>query len=96
MMTLDMDGPVMIENGSLDTIVRVIQSSPTPSFLSAVASLLGVFTTRLTGIADQVKALAEEVTQDEGGSRRFAGISYIAGEPWHPCRCGDTGPTRGL
>ena len=44
----------------LDPIIRVIQSSLTPIFLlTAVAGLLGVFTTRLARISDQVKALAD-------------------------------------
>ncbi len=45
---------------SIDAIVRVIQSSLTPIFLlTAIASLLGVFNTRLARISDQVKTLAE-------------------------------------
>ena len=45
---------------SLDAIVRVIQSSLTPIFLlTAIASLLGVFNTRLARISDQVKTLAD-------------------------------------
>ena len=44
----------------VEAIVRVIQSSLTPIFLlTAIASLLGVFNTRLARISDQVKALAE-------------------------------------
>lgn len=40
----------------LDSIVRVIQSSLTSIFLlTAVANLLGVFTTRLARISDQVR-----------------------------------------
>lgn len=50
---------------SLDSIVRVIQSSLTPIFLlTAVASLLSVFTTRLARISDQVHTLAEAKTED--------------------------------
>ncbi len=49
-----------LDTTSLESIVRVIQSSLTPVFLlTAVASLLGVFTTRLARISDQVKVLAE-------------------------------------
>ncbi len=45
---------------SLDSIVRVIQASLTPIFLlTAVASLLNVFTTRLARISDQVHALTD-------------------------------------
>lgn len=45
---------------SLASIVRVIQSSLTPIFLlTAVASLLSVFTTRLARISDQVHVLSE-------------------------------------
>ena len=45
---------------SLDTIVRTIQSSLTPVFLlTAVASLLSVFTTRLARISDQVHGLSD-------------------------------------
>ncbi len=45
---------------SVDAIVRVIQSSLTPIFLlTAIASLLGVFNTRLSRISDQVKTLSE-------------------------------------
>ncbi len=48
---------------SLDAIVRVIQSSLTPIFLlTAIASLLGVFNTRLARISDQVKVLAERAS----------------------------------
>ena len=44
----------------VEAIVRVIQSSLTPIFLlTAIASLLGVFNTRLARISDQVKALAD-------------------------------------
>ena len=51
---------------SLDAIVRVIQSSLTPIFLlTAIASLLGVFNTRLARISDQVKTLAERATAAE-------------------------------
>lgn len=46
---------------NLDTVVHVIQTSLTPIFLlTAVASLLGVFTTRLARVADQVKALSDK------------------------------------
>ena len=53
----------MIETGSsnLDSVVHVIQLSLTPIFLlTAMASLLSVFTTRLARVSDQVKALADK------------------------------------
>jgi hypothetical protein len=47
-----------IPGTDLDTIIRVIQTALTPIFLlTAVASLLGVFTTRLARISDQVASL---------------------------------------
>lgn len=56
----------------LDEIVKVIQSSLTPIFLlTAVASLLSVFTTRLARISDQVHTLAEIQTEDEAENRRI-------------------------
>jgi hypothetical protein len=55
----DIDGP------SLDSIVHIIQLSLSPIFLlTAMASLLGVFTTRLARISDQVKTLAETTGAD--------------------------------
>ena len=61
----------MLDNSSLDPIVHIIQSSLTPIFLlTAVASLLGVFTTRLARVSDQVKALASVV-----GDGRIADIA---------------------
>ena len=55
-----------LDTTSLDSIVKVIQSSLTPIFLlTAVASLLSVFTTRLARISDQVKALTDLETRDE-------------------------------
>ncbi len=59
----------MLDTGSsnLDSVVHVIQLSLTPIFLlTAVASLLGVFTTRLARVSDQVKALADK----RGGDAR--------------------------
>lgn len=53
----------MLETGSsnLDSVVHVIQLSLTPIFLlTAMASLLSVFTTRLARVSDQVKALADK------------------------------------
>ena len=55
-----------LDSTSLDSIVRVIQSSLTPIFLlTAVSGLLGVFTTRLARISDQVKVLSEIDTMDD-------------------------------
>lgn len=52
---------------SLDSIVHVIQLSLSPIFLlTAMASLLGVFTTRLARISDQVKALSSTPGTDDG------------------------------
>ena len=58
----------MLETGSsnLDSVVHVIQLSLTPIFLlTAMASLLGVFTTRLARVSDQVKALADKCGGEE-------------------------------
>jgi cadmium resistance protein CadD (predicted permease) len=59
-----------LDTTGLDSIVRVIQSSLTPIFLlTAVSGLLGVFTTRLARISDQVRALSEMDTTDEVKNR---------------------------
>lgn len=53
----------MLDTGSssLDNVVHVIQLSLTPIFLlTAMASLLSVFTTRLARVSDQVKAVADK------------------------------------
>ena len=68
----------MLETGSsnLDNVVHVIQLSLTPIFLlTAMASLLSVFTTRLARVSDQVKALADTCgggTPDASVLRRLA------------------------
>ena len=67
----------MLDTGSsnLDTVVHVIQISLTPIFLlTAVASLLSVFTTRLARVSDQVKALADKCDSelDRATLRRLA------------------------
>ncbi len=50
----------------LDSIVKVIQSSLTPVFLlTAVSSLLSVFTTRLARISDLVRTLSDIKTDDK-------------------------------
>lgn len=54
-------GMVDLDATNLDSVVHVIQLSLTPIFLlTAMASLLGVFTTRLARVSDQVKALADK------------------------------------
>ena len=59
----------------LDAIVRVIQSSLTPIFLlTAIASLLGVFNTRLARISDQVKTLAERASTTDGDGEARATV----------------------
>ena len=56
----------MLDTSDLDPVIHIIQSSLTPIFLlTAVASLLGVFTTRLARVSDQVKTLAAAV--ESGG-----------------------------
>ena len=50
----------MLDTSDLAPVIHVIQSSLTPIFLlSAIASLLSVFTTRLARVSDQVKALSD-------------------------------------
>lgn len=57
----------------LENIVRVIQSSLTPIFLlTAVASLLSVFTTRLARISDQVHTLSETTAASDAENRLIA------------------------
>ena len=59
----------------LDSLVRVIQSSLAPVFLlTAVASLMGVFTTRLARISDQLKATVDKpgAATDPAVRRRLA------------------------
>lgn len=91
-----------LDSTSLDSIVHVIQSSLTPIFLlTAVASLLSVFTTRLARISDQVKALAERPTCDEASNsdieRRLSylrrrshtlDVAVILGALAGACTCG--------
>ena len=63
----------------LDAIVRVIQSSLTPIFLlTAVAGLLGVFTTRLARISDLVHTLSElKTTSDEENRKVKRRLAYL-------------------
>ena len=50
---------IELQGTDLDTVIHVIQTALTPIFLlTAVAGLLGVFTTRLARISDQVDSLA--------------------------------------
>ena len=70
----------MLETGSsnLDTVVHVIQLSLTPIFLlTAVASLLSVFTTRLARVSDQVKALAETCDGKEPSRAALRRLAYL-------------------
>lgn len=61
------------DHTNLEAVVRVIQSSLTPAFLlTAVGSLLNVFTTRLARISDQVKALADCGDNDPLTRKRLA------------------------
>ena len=66
---------------SLDAIVRVIQSSLTPIFLlTAIASLLGVFNTRLARISDQVETLADAAKRggdDDGKAIAERRLSHL-------------------
>ena len=87
---------------SLDSIVRVIQSSLTPIFLlTAVAGLLGVFTTRLARVADQAKAAASLGTGDARADQvvkqrlaflrrrsRALDVAVILGSIAGACTCG--------
>ena len=66
-----------LDANSPDSIVHIITLSLSPIFLlTAVASLLGVFTTRLARISDQVKLLVGEVDvtreQDQTTKLRLA------------------------
>ena len=92
-----------LDPNSVESIVRVIQSSLTPIFLlTAIASLLGVFTARLARISDQVKALAQlspvgDARRDETMMRRLAflrrrtralDLAVILGAFAGSCTCG--------
>lgn len=92
----------MLDTSDLDPVVHVIQSSLTPIFLlSAVASLLSVFTTRLARVSDQVKALADVAGAGQVGDvvvkRRLAflrrrshalELAVILGSIAGGCTCG--------
>lgn len=87
-----------LDTTSLDAIVRVIQSSLTPAFLlTAVASLLNVFTTRLARISDQVKVLADQTRDDVATMHRLGSLrrrsllldlAVILGAFAGACTCG--------
>jgi len=92
----------MLATSDLDPVVHIIQMSLTPIFLlTAVASLLGVFTTRLARVSDQVKALKETFATERAGDivikRRLAflrrrshalEIAVILGSFAGACTCG--------
>ena len=55
-----------IDASNIDSVVHVIQLSLSPIFLlTAVATLLNVFTTRLARISDQVKAVVQTAKPDD-------------------------------
>ncbi len=55
---------------SLETTAHIIQLALTPVFLlSGIASLLGVFSTRLGRVADQLDGLADLIERAEPGDR---------------------------
>ncbi len=67
-----------LDASSLDSIVRVIQASLTPIFLlTAVASLLNVFTTRLARISDQVHTLTALVTDATEGEQVRRQLAFL-------------------
>ena len=92
----------MLPTSDLDPVVHIIQMSLTPIFLlTAVASLLGVFATRLARVSDQVKALKEGATTETLGDitikRRLAflhrrahalEVAVILGSFSGACTCG--------
>ena len=58
----------MLETSDLTPVIHVIQTSLTPIFLlSAIASLLGVFATRLARVSDLVKSLSDAAGTGEIG-----------------------------
>ena len=70
----------MLDTGSsnLDSVVHVIQLSLTPIFLlTAMASLLGVFTTRLARVSDQVKALIDKCGGDKPDTSVLRRLDYL-------------------
>ncbi len=55
---------------SVDSVAHVIQVALTPVFLlSGIASLLGVFSTRLARVADRVDALSEKLEDADAPTR---------------------------
>ena len=50
----------------LDDVAHVIQTALTPAFLlAALAGLLGVFASRLDGVANRVEQLSRQMRTDE-------------------------------
>lgn len=50
----------------LDDVAHVIQTALTPAFLlAALAGLLGVFASRLDGVANRVEELSRQIRTDE-------------------------------
>ena len=92
----------MLDTTDLDPVIHIIQSSLTPIFLlTAVASLLSVFTTRLARVSDQVKVLADVASDnrmnDVAVKRRLAflrrrshalEVAVILGSIAGACTCG--------
>jgi hypothetical protein len=70
----------MLGLDSVDSVAHVIQVALTPVFLlSAIASLLGVLSTRLARVADRVDALAEQLETGgpvDGGRLRLR-LAYL-------------------
>ncbi len=64
---------------SYDGVVHIIQLSLSPIFLlSAVATLLGTFTTRLARISDKVNAILDAPSRDEVKARETSlRLSYL-------------------
>ncbi len=57
----------MLQTGSLEGVAHVIQLALTPVFLlSGIASLLGVFSTRLGRVADQVDSVSAKIDTERG------------------------------
>ncbi|MDR3462678.1 MAG: DUF2721 domain-containing protein [Beijerinckiaceae bacterium] len=59
---------IELPDTALQSVIHVIQTSLTPIFLlSAIAALLGVFTTRLSRISDQAASLTTATGQEKNG-----------------------------
>lgn len=69
----------------LDDLTRVIQIALTPIFLlSAVGTLLNVFSTRLGRVADRVDQLAQQVSDSDPqeATRLAAQLAYLRRRSW--------------